>query len=149
MASSYAGRCPKANVCQGAISGTPRQPGLDAFLLRLAADFPAFQCGISVQGFGIDKLASHDEDSLVVWPGRIARLSEISGFVDETDLQERRPEKALATMTVAKGSAARALLARGIRLATFSAAWMNLDRRECKRMIGFGVIQSGNWRRQR
>ena len=122
---------------------------MDAFLLRIAADFPAFQCGIFSPGFGIDKLVDSDEDILVVWSAWIAKSSKISGFFDETDLQERRSKKALATVMVAKGPAARALLARGIRLAMFSAAWMNPDRQECKRLTGFGAIQCGNSRRQR
>ena len=43
----------------------------------------------------IDKQATYDEDGLVIRPGWIAKFS---GVVDETDLQRRLSEKAMATM---------------------------------------------------
>ena len=56
----------------------------------------------------IHKQAAYDEDRLVVWLGRVVKLSKISGFVDETDFQKRLSKKTLATAEVAKGSAAHA-----------------------------------------
>ena len=49
---------------------------------------------------------------MVVWQGRIAEYSEISGFVDEADLQ-RDPQKSYGHRMVAIGSAARSGSARG------------------------------------
>ena len=36
---------------------------------------------------GIRKQAAYDEDRLVVWLGRVVKLSKVLGFVDETDFQ--------------------------------------------------------------
>ena len=46
----------------------------------------------------INEETADDEDGLVVWQGRIAEYSDISGFVDEADLQ-RHPLAELARPT--------------------------------------------------
>ena len=43
---------------------------------------------------GIDEEAANDEDGLIVWPGRVTECTEISGFVDEADVQSG-PQKKL------------------------------------------------------
>lgn len=73
-------------------------------LVRTATQ-PGEESGLQLQEFlcnagkipSIHKQAAYDEDGLVVWLGRVVKLSEIPGFINETDFQERLSKKTLAT----------------------------------------------------
>ena len=122
------------------ISGRMRSRGRERRIAQ-AGEVAVFQIqemtGQGREICGVDEEATDDQDGLLVRQGWIAQCAEITGFVDEADVQ-RHPRKSYGHQMVAIGSAAPAGSAIGVSEFSIGAVHLQIKGREGRLPVPLG-----------